>query len=122
MNIFEICKGIASAAESMALKDGGEMIVMRDSSVDEFRRICTAVENAGFKFDSDRREGEALFATYEKDGHVLLISYIPLDNATRVISEENTVIPPRETEVKKICTPLMTQLKTPYLICDCGMS
>ena len=122
MKIFEICERISSAAESMALKDGGEMIVMRDSSEDEYRLVCAAIEDAGFAFDSDRREGDALFSTYARDGHVLLISYIPFDKATRVISEENTVIPPRETEAKKVCAPLMTQLKTPYLICDCGMS
>ena len=115
MNIFDICKGIAPTAESIALKDGGEMILMRDSSVDEFRRLTAAVEAAGFAFDSDRREGEVLFSTYERDGHVLLISYVPLDGATRVISEQNTIVPPRETEAKRICTPLMTQLKTPYL-------
>ena len=122
MNVFEICKGIAPAAESIALKDGGEMILMRDSSVDEYRRLTSAVEASGFAFDSDRREGEVLFSTYAKDGHVLLISYVPIDKATRVISEQNTIIPPREIETKKICTPLMTQLKTPYLVCDCGMS
>lgn len=122
MNIFEICKGLAPSAESFALKDGGEMILMRDSSVEEYRRVAAAVEVEGFAFDSDRREGEVLFSTYEKDGHVLLISYVPLDGATRVISEQNTIIPPRETEAKKLCTPLLTQLKTPYLVCDCGMS
>ena len=53
MNIFEICKGIAPSAESMSLKDGGEMIVMRDSSVEEYKRVCSAVSEAGFKFDSD---------------------------------------------------------------------
>ena len=122
MNIFEICKEVAPLAESIALKDGGEMILMRGSSVDEYRRLTAAVESAGFVFDSDRKEGEVLFSTYAKDGHVLLISYVPLDGATRVISERNTVIPPRETEAKKLCAPLLTQLKTPYLVCDCGMS
>lgn len=122
MKILEICQGIAPAAESIALKDGGEMILMRDSSVEEYRRVIAAVEAAGFAFDSNRQEGDVLFATYAKGSHVLLISYVPIDNATRVISEENTVIPPRETEAKKLCNPLMTQLKTPYLICDCGMS
>ncbi len=122
MNIFEICQGISPAAQSISLKDGGELILMRDSSVAEYKRLGAAIESAGFTFDIERAEGAALFSTYEKDGHVLLTSYVPHDNATRVISEYNTVIPPRETEAKRICTPLMTQLKTPYLVCDCGMS
>ena len=90
--------------------------------VDAPDRVAAAVEAEGFVFDSDRREGDVLFSTYQKDGHVLLISYVPFEGATRVISEQNTVIPPRETEAKKLCTPLMTQIKTPYLVCDCGMS
>ena len=122
MNIFELCQGIAPAAELLSLKDGGELILMRESSAEEYRKVLAAVEAEGFAFDSDRREGDNLFATYAKGSHVLLISYVPLDNATRVISEENTVIPPRDSDPKKLCTPLMTQLKTPYLICDCGMS
>jgi hypothetical protein len=122
MNIFELCQGVAHQPESFALKDGGEMILMRDSSVEEYHRVAAAVEAEGFVFDSDRREGDVLFSTYQKDGHVLLISYVPFEGATRVISEQNTVIPPRETEAKKLCTPLMTQIKTPYLVCDCGMS
>ena len=122
MKIFELCQGIAPLAESIALKDGGELILMRDSSVEQYRAVIAAVEAAGFSYDSDRKEGEVLFSTYAKGGHVLLISYVPLDNATRVISEENTVIPPRESNPQKLCAPLMTQLKTPYLICDCGMS
>ncbi|MBE6602519.1 MAG: hypothetical protein E7637_08495 [Ruminococcaceae bacterium] len=122
MSILKVCQGVAPLAESIALKDGGELILLRDSSVDQYRAVIAAVEAAGFSYDSDRKEGEVLFATYAKGSHVLLISYVPLDNATRVISEENTVIPPRESNPKQLCTPLMTQLKTPYLICDCGMS
>ena len=122
MEILQVCQQLSPNAESIALKDGGELILMKESSEAEFRAVLAAVAEQGFAFDSERKEGEALFATYEKDGQVLLISYSPLDQATRVISEKNTVIPPRETEAKKICTPLMTQLKTPYLICDCGMS
>lgn len=122
MNILEVCKKVAPTAESIGLKDGGELILMKESSVEQYREVIAAVQSEGFVYDSDRQEGEALFTTCAKDGHVLLISYIPLDRATRVISEENTVIPPRETEAKQLCTPLMTQVKTPYLICDCGMS
>ena len=122
MNISKICRMIAPTAKSIQLKDGGEMILMSHSSVMEYKRLQSAIESAGFTFDSERMEGESHFSTYERDRHVLLISYIPHDNATRVISEQNTVIPPRETEIRKICTPLMTQLKTPYLVCDCGMS
>jgi len=122
MNVFEICRSVAPAAESIALKDGGELILMRDSSEAQYREVLDAVKAAGFVYDSDRREGEVLFATYAKGDHVLLISYVPLDGATRVISEEHTVIPARDTEAKKLCTPLMTQLRTPYLMVDCGMS
>lgn len=122
MSILQVCQQVSPNAESLALKDGGELILMRESSEAEYRAVIAAVEAAGFAYDSDRQEGEALFTTCAKGGHVLLISYIPLDRATRVISEENTVIPPRETEKKALCTPLLTQMKTPYLVCDCGMS
>lgn len=122
MTIFELCKTLSPAAESISLRHGGELILMRNSSPDEYRQLASAVEAAGFVFDSERKEGEVLFSTYTKGGHVLLLSYVPLDNATRVISEVNTVVPPRETEIKRLCPTLLTQLKTPYMICDCGMS
>lgn len=122
MNILQECQKLAPRAESIALKDGGEMILINESSVEEFRALAGAAEGWGFDHKITREEGGLLFSTYEKDGHVLLFSYVPLDRATRVISEENTVVPACDTEVKKICKPLMTQLKTPYLICDCGMS
>ena len=122
MDILQVCQNVAPTAEAIGLKDGGTLILMRESSVEEYRRVQSEIEKAGFAFDSDRQEGDALFSTYEKNGQVLLASYIPHDCATRVISEENTVIPPRESEPKKLCAPLLTQVKTPYLICDCGMS
>ena len=74
MEILQVCQQLSPNAESIALKDGGELILMKESSEAEFRAVLAAVAEQGFAFDSERKEGEALFATYEKDGQVLLIS------------------------------------------------
>ena len=122
MNILQECQKIAPNAESLALKDGGEMILIRESSPADYRKLVAQAGEQGFAHVTDREEAGMLFSTWEKEGHVLLFSYIPLDRATRVISETNTIVPPQETNPERICPPLMTQLKTPYLRCDCGMS
>ena len=72
MDILQVCQNVAPTAEAIGLKDGGTMILMRESSVEEYRRVQSEIEKAGFAFDSDRQEGDALFSTYEKNGQVLL--------------------------------------------------
>jgi len=54
---------------------------------------------------------------------VLTCSYTPFDGRIRVFSQENGVVPPIEEQpVKQIATPLLTQVRTAYVYCDCGMS
>ena len=124
MEILELCRKLSPEAEQIMLKDGAELVLMRNSSAEQYGAVRETLAASGFAMDSERREGEVLFSTYAKDGQVLWLSYVPNETATRVISKEGGVIPPRETapEGDVRVTPLMTQLRTPYLVCDCGMS
>ena len=70
MNILQECQKLAPRAQSIALKDGGEMILINESSVEEYLSLANAAQAWGFAYKTSREEGGLLFSTYEKDGHV----------------------------------------------------
>lgn len=113
----------SALTDSHPCDDGAELFLIRKGTPERYAELLTFLCDLGFEQTAEHTIGEVQFNTLAKDGHVLSCSYTPFDARMRVISDEHGVLPPvEEKPVKAITTPLLTQVRTAYVYCDCGMS
>jgi len=122
MSLFEKLRAFSVYTDIHRCYDGSELFLLRKGNPERYEELLNYLVGLGFAQVKEHKIGDVQFNTLTAGDHVLSCSYTPFDARIRVVSQENGVIPPVETEVKKITTPLLTQVRTAYVFCDCGMS
>ena len=123
MTLFSELRRFSIFVDSYGLYDGAELFLLREGSPERYAELLVYLGGLGFSEARNHEIGEVCFNTLAQGDHVLTCSYTPADGRIRVISQENGVIPPIASKpISSVTTPLLTQVRTAYVHCDCGMS
>ena len=123
MSLYLELRKFAPNTDLIPCAEGVELFLIRQGNPERYEALLTALRALGFADEREHKIGEVQFNVLAQGAHVLTCSLTPCDGRMRVVSEENGVIPPVEAQpVKQVATPLLTQVRTAYVFCDCGMS
>lgn len=123
MSLYAELRKIEKLTDMMPCNDGAELFLIRKATTERYDALISRLKELGFAEERQHRIGNVLFHILSQGDHVLTCSFTPSDGRIRVFSQENGVVPPVEDQpVKAITTPLLTQVRTAYVFCDCGMS
>ena len=121
--LFENLRQFSEYTDMHRCYDGAELFLIRKGTPERYEELLNLLKGFGFEQERENRIGDVQFNVLAQGEHVLSCSYTPCDARMRVVSQEKGVIPPlEEGPVNAITTPLLTQVRTAYVYCDCGMS
>lgn len=121
--LFENLRQFSEYTDMHRCYDGAELFLIRKGTPERYEELLNLLKGFGFEQERENRIGDVQFNVLTQGEHVLSCSYTPCDARMRVVSQEKGVIPPlEEGPVNAITTPLLTQVRTAYVYCDCGMS
>ena len=122
MDAVEIFRNLFNDATVINLEKNAVLALSRDCNSDDYKNICDALKVNGYTMYSEKSEADNLFSTYTGDDCVLNVSYTPFENTVRLIRDNGRLLPPSKVEFNDVCNPLITQVRNPYFVCDCGMT
>jgi len=123
MSLFGELRKFSELTDMHRCDDGAELFLIRQGTPERYDALLACLKDLGFAEERTHAIGDVRFNVLAQGSHVLTCSLTPFDGRMRVVSQENGVVPPIEEEpAKKIATPLLTQVRTAYVFCDCGMS
>ena len=122
MNILQELRALEKWTELIPCRDGAELALIRGKTAERFEELLAAFASWGFAEQSRRKIGDVDFAILAHENHVLTCSFTPAEKKIRVFSDEAGVVPDKQGDFDKIAAPLLTQIRTGYIACDCGMS
>jgi len=103
--------------------DGADLFLIRKGTSERYEALLAFLKELGFSEERQHTIGDVRFNVLAQGSHVLTCSLTPCDGRMRVFSQENGTLPTVEEQPgKAITTPLLTQVRTAYIYCDCGMS
>ena len=121
--LFQELRKFSALTDMHQCDDGAELFLIRKGTPELYGELLGFLGGLGFSEERQHTIGDVAFNVLAQGTHVLTCSYTPFDARMRVISQENGVIPPIEEQpTKQLTTPLLTQVRTAYIYCDCGMS
>jgi len=123
MSLFVELRKFCRLTDIYPCDDGAELFLIRKGDSERYEALLAFLKELGFSEKRQHTIGDVRFNVLAQGNHVLSCSFTPCDGRMRVVSQEDGVIPPIEAQpVKAITTPLLTQVRTAYVFCDCGMS
>ena len=122
MSLFLELRKFSPLTDMQQCDDGAELFLIRKGTPESYGELLGLLGSLGFEENAAHTIGEVQFNTLCQGKHVLTCSYTPVDARIRVISQEEGELPPAAQAFTAITTPLLTQVRTAYVFCDCGMS
>ena len=122
MKIVKAFENLFENSQIINLEKNAVLAKAKDVSASDYQELCRNLENNGYVLYADKCEGENLFATYTGNGYILNVSFTSFEGTVRLICDNGDCLPPAKCEYESVTTPLITQVRNPYFMCDCGMT
>lgn len=123
MEFLKLCTEINPNTESIICSDGAELILIKNSSLEQLDIAQNAVVALGFELYIERKIGDVIFKSLKKEKDIIYLSYTPFEQCIRLIFKENGVLPTDGLEqTERTVAPLVTQVRNAYYSFDCGMT
>lgn len=122
MKTVKIFENLFDNIQLINLEKNAVLAISDKKTADDFETLKKALADEGFAPYAEKDEGGNTFATFTDGNTVTNISYTPFEGRLGLICDPYTALPPKEDEFEKVATPLITQVRNPYYVCDCGMT
>ena len=122
MNYTVLFNKLFENALIMSLEKNAELAISGEKTKNDYDSLKLSLIQNGCKLYTEKSEGDNLFATFTDAENVINISFTPFENKIRLIWDKTTLLPPKDSDFEKVATPLITQVRNPYFVCDCGMT
>ena len=122
MNYTVLFNKLFENALIMSLEKNAELAISGEKTKNDYDSLKSSLIQNGCKLYTEKSEGDNLFATFTDAENVINISFTPFENKIRLIWDKTTLLPPKDSDFEKVATPLITQVRNPYFVCDCGMT
>lgn len=122
MNYTVLFNKLFENALIMSLEKNAELAISGEKTKNDYDSLKSSLIQNGCKLYAEKSEGDNLFATFTDAENVINISFTPFESKIRLIWDKTTLLPPKDSDFEKVATPLITQVRNPYFVCDCGMT
>jgi len=122
MDIISVYKEFFENSEIISLEKEAVLLIAKEQTADSFDAAKNKAAQCGYTLYAEKNEGKNLFVTFTDGDTVLNISYTDFENKIRIILDKGNALPPKECEYESVAAPLITQVRNPYFVCDCGMT
>ena len=122
MSAPEIIEKLFENTQTIKLEKEAVLVIAREKTKSDFDTLCEKLSEEGFVLYALKNEGENTFATVTGADVVVNVSYTAFEGTVRLICDKGCALPPKKADYNAVASPLITQVRNPYFMCDCGMT